>query len=155
MVHVQVVRGGEQKQVSIFDLVVGDVVPLSIGGQVNQSQILFQVVLLRGPWVLLLRLYMERWKICISIYLLVQVMEFQWLISFGLCIDFDFLLLCYNSSGATIEESIVRSWYFLKISIFSPGIVLYVAGASWWSFYWRSCSLNRWVNNDRRKWTSK
>lgn len=35
MVHVQVVRGGERKQVSIFDLVVGDVVPLSIGGQVN------------------------------------------------------------------------------------------------------------------------
>jgi hypothetical protein len=28
------VRGGEQKTVSIFDLVVGDIVPLSIGGQV-------------------------------------------------------------------------------------------------------------------------
>jgi hypothetical protein len=32
--NIQVVRGGEQKTVSIFDLVVGDIVPLSIGGQV-------------------------------------------------------------------------------------------------------------------------
>jgi hypothetical protein len=30
----QVVRGGRRKIVSIFDLVVGDIVPLSLGGQV-------------------------------------------------------------------------------------------------------------------------
>ena len=61
MVHVQVVRGGERKQVSIFDLVVGDVVPLSIGGQVNRNSDLslsvFLVFLLRGPWILLFGLY--------------------------------------------------------------------------------------------------
>lgn len=34
---VQVIRGGERKQVSIWDLVVGDVIPLSIGGQVWNS----------------------------------------------------------------------------------------------------------------------
>ncbi len=32
--NMQVVRGGERKTVSIYDLVVGDIVPLSIGGQV-------------------------------------------------------------------------------------------------------------------------
>jgi hypothetical protein len=31
----QVIRGGERKQVSIWDLVVGDVIPLSIGDQVS------------------------------------------------------------------------------------------------------------------------
>jgi len=30
----QVVRGGRRKIVSIFDLVAGDIVPLSLGGQV-------------------------------------------------------------------------------------------------------------------------
>lgn len=76
MVHVQVVRGGERKQVSIFDLVVGDVVPLSIGGQVNRNSDLslsvFLVFLLRGPWILMFRLYIERWKICMK-YLFVYL----------------------------------------------------------------------------------
>ncbi len=34
MYAMQVVRGGRQKIVSIFDPVAGDIVPLSLGGQV-------------------------------------------------------------------------------------------------------------------------
>lgn len=84
MVYVQVVRGGERKQVSIFDLVVGDVVPLSIGGQVDpnsdSSQCVFVVFLLRGSWIILFRLYIERWKICMKyIFISVQVVEFEYM----------------------------------------------------------------------------
>ncbi|CAM6053706.1 unnamed protein product [Sphagnum tenellum] len=41
-IQLWVVRGREQKTVSIFDLVVGDIVPLSIGGQVPADGLLVQ-----------------------------------------------------------------------------------------------------------------
>lgn len=40
----QVVRGGRRVEVSIFDLVVGDVVPLKIGDQVYLQVLLFELV---------------------------------------------------------------------------------------------------------------
>jgi P-type Ca2+ transporter type 2C len=43
MLHVQVIRGGRRIQVSIFDIVVGDVVALKIGDQVSK-QVYFSLV---------------------------------------------------------------------------------------------------------------
>jgi len=41
MCDIQVVRGGRRTEVSIFDLVVGDVVPLKIGDQVSRTKSYF------------------------------------------------------------------------------------------------------------------
>ncbi|XP_024382480.1 calcium-transporting ATPase 8, plasma membrane-type [Physcomitrium patens] len=41
-IHLDVVRGGERKQISIWDIVVGDVIPLSIGGQVPADGVLIE-----------------------------------------------------------------------------------------------------------------
>jgi P-type E1-E2 ATPase len=41
-IQLSVVRGGERKTVSIYDLVVGDIVPLSIGGQVPADGLLVE-----------------------------------------------------------------------------------------------------------------
>lgn len=41
-IKLSVIRGGERKQVSIWDLVVGDVIPLSIGGQVPADGVLIE-----------------------------------------------------------------------------------------------------------------
>ncbi len=50
--NMQVVRGGERKTVSIHDLVVGDIVPLSIGGQVCPADFpkRFSVSCILGVW---------------------------------------------------------------------------------------------------------
>ncbi|KAG0628831.1 hypothetical protein M758_1G055700 [Ceratodon purpureus] len=41
-IKLPVIRGGERKQVSIWDLVVGDVIPLSIGGQVPADGVMIE-----------------------------------------------------------------------------------------------------------------
>lgn len=38
--HAQVIRGGRRVEISIFDIVVGDVIPLKIGDQVNDWDLL-------------------------------------------------------------------------------------------------------------------
>lgn len=43
----QVIRGGRRVDISIFDIVVGDVIPLKIGDQVNELELIFSVVSIR------------------------------------------------------------------------------------------------------------
>lgn len=44
--HEKVIRGGRRVEISIYDIVVGDVIPLNIGDQVHDLFLLILIIIL-------------------------------------------------------------------------------------------------------------